>query len=102
MRFFGVCESTAMAKISTPDGVKLHVEEVGKIRLCHPGLRGDRLEEVLLVGAVRIAQSSREMIELINHYLADPSYLPKDIQRYRDVTPIYVRLAEAEVKLQQK
>ena len=29
MRFFGVCESTAMARISTPDGVKLHVEEVG-------------------------------------------------------------------------
>src|SRR3981189_3994242 len=29
MSFFGVCESTAMARISPPDGVKLHVEESG-------------------------------------------------------------------------
>ena len=32
-----------------------------------------------------------DRLNMYNHYLGDPGYLPKDIQRYRDVTPASVK-----------
>src|SRR6185503_18978240 len=32
-----------------------------------------------------------DRLNTYNHYLGDPGYLPKDIQRYRDVTPATVK-----------
>ena len=44
----------------------------------------------------------RENVALACARRARAIELRGDGERYRDVTPIYVRLAEAEVKLQQK
>ena len=58
----------------------------------------DALDHILRVAGVM----QRENVALACARRARAIELRGDGERYRDVTPIYVRLAEAEVKLQQK
>jgi tRNA threonylcarbamoyl adenosine modification protein YeaZ len=58
----------------------------------------DALDHVIRVAAVM----QRDNVALACARRAREIELRGDAERYRDITPIYVRLAEAEVKLQQK
>jgi len=62
-----------------------------------------RVEVDALVPVIRVADvMQRENVALACARRARAIMVRGDAERYRDVTPIYVRLAEAEVKLQQQ
>jgi zinc protease len=73
-------------------------EELSKLRDAGPDqAEVDRARNVLETRTIQGLETFggfggvANRLNLYNHYLQDPGYLPKDLQRYRDVTPASVK-----------
>src|SRR6266699_2110976 len=73
-------------------------EQMAKLRDAGP--EANEVERARNVIETRVVQGLENLggfggvadrLNTYNHYLSDPGYLPKDIQRYRDITPASVK-----------
>ncbi len=87
-------EATARPGHTAEEIEKAIDEQVAKLR--DGGPEANEVERARNVIETRIVQGLENLggfggiadrLNTYNHYLSDPGYLPKDIQRYRDVTP---------------
>jgi zinc protease len=91
-------EATARPGHTAEEIEKAVDEELAKLRDAGPD--GNEVDRARNVIETRIVQGLENLggfggiadrLNTYNHYLSDPGYLPKDIQRYRDITPASVK-----------
>src|SRR6476660_9882771 len=96
-------EATARPGHTAEEIEKAVDEQVAKLRDAGPD--ANEVERARNVIETRIVQGLENLggfggvadrLNTYNHYLADPGYLPKDIQRYRDTTPASVKASAPE------